>query len=111
MAKNKVNLSELPYSKLTIIWLFFYMAMNFIFGIIQVRTLTLPFIILGLINIYALTLLFRLKKQGFYILLSCEIVILLYSYFNHLNMSISLVGFFGILITWTCIRSYWINMS
>lgn len=111
---GKVNLSELPFSKFTKIWLFVYIAFNFIWGIYSICKfeMLLPCILFALINIIAVTLIFKMKKQSFYLILSELIISIIFAFFIAKNWDgfsrlLVLIDYAFKLITWISIRNHY----
>lgn len=109
MRQSNTPFSTSTYSKVTKYWLVVCMLAYFVWGVLPfyTRNVIIPFTALALINIYAVTLLFKMKKQGIYILASAEIVLVIYSLIRHHSMFYFLVNFLLLCITWLSIRQKW----
>ncbi|WP_167956677.1 hypothetical protein [Anaerosporobacter faecicola] len=111
--KQNTAFSKATYSKVTKFWLVLYILINFVWGILPfyTKTVVIPFIALALINIYGITLVIKMKKQGVYILTSAEIVLVAYCLIRHHSMYYFLGNFLLICITWFLIRSKWTDLE
>lgn len=110
----KVNLSELPFSKFTKIWLFIYIAFNFVWGIYSICRLQimLPCVLFALVNIIAITFILRMNKRSLYLLLSETFLSLIFAFFLAKGWDGSarllvLADFFFKCVTWLSIRSHY----
>lgn len=112
---KKTLLSNSSYPAYTKIWLLLYLVINFLFGASFFYThssisSSIPYIALALINMYGISLLLRENKQGFYTCFSSEIIFLLFTLITKkpsIYITITLLNFVFLLITWICVRKLW----
>ena len=102
-------MSKTSYPLFTKFWLLMYLAINVLFGIsfFYTKSLSLPYIALALINLYAIVLLIKENKQGFYTLCSSELIFVGYTFLTKKPTAYRVICIFNllcILITWICVR-------
>ena len=111
MAKHTLFSSE-PLSPLTKVWFFIYILMQFALsiGLIYIDLLYLPYIFLALFNILAMIQLLQARKQGFYLLLSYEVVFIVHALLTDKPKEFILLWILNLLliaITWLFLYSQW----
>ena len=113
MKQSTTPFSTAPFSKVAKCWFILYILVNFVWGLIPfyTRVIVFPFVALALINIYAISMIIKMKKQGIYTLASAEIVLVAYSLIRHQSMFYFLVNFILLCVTWILIRSKWEDMA
>lgn len=112
---KKTLLSNSTYPTYTKIWLLLYLVINFLFGASFFYThasvsSSIPYIALALINMYGISLLLRQNKQGFYTSFSSEIIFFAFTLITKkptVYITITLINFVFLLITWICVRKLW----
>lgn len=115
LMSTKKFLSNSSYPTYAKIWFILYLAINFLFGVSFFYTQSstnsyIPYIALALINMYGIALLLKENKQGFYTCFSAELIFLIYTLVTKkptIYITITLINFICILITWICARRLW----
>lgn len=105
-------MSKTSYPLFTKFWLLMYLAINVLLGItfFYSKSLSIPYIALALINLYAIVLLIKENRQGFYTLCSSELIFIGYTFLTQKPTAYRVISSFNllcILITWICVRRIW----
>lgn len=113
MKQSTTPFSTSPFSKVAKCWFILYLLVNLVWGLIPFYTkvIVFPFIALAIINIYAIIMIIKLKKQGVFTLASAEIVLVAYSLIRHQSIFYFMVNFILLCVTWALIRSKWEDMA
>lgn len=109
---SKQTSSNIIYPNYAKIWFLLYLLADLAFGFSFIYThhLVIPYIAFALINLYGIIFLIKANRQGFYTLISAQIIFLIYTLLTKKPsafLSISAVNFFFLLITWICSYSLW----
>lgn len=105
-------MSKTSYPLFAKFWLLMYLAINVLFDIsfFYTKLLSIPYIALSLINLYAIMLLIKENRQGFYTLCSSELIFICYTFLTKKPTTYRVISSFNllcVLFTWICVRRMW----